>query len=677
METGRKTWPWVFVGMLTVLVTGCILRVEGLANLSAWVDECAFYFLGVDDLATYLDIMRFWAPDNTMLYYRLFYGWHLIFGDSLFAMRMLTVVAGLVSIPLAWLIGRRVFGEWAAWFAAICFAISPFQIWHAQSIRPYGLCIPFVLLAIYALLRVRDGWPWWVLAWLCNVVLLWLHPFMAFVLPAQVLYLWALRPHGFRKATLWSVAQLPVLVPPFLSVRPYLVNVPEAGVDHFYLPTLRSTLVDLLGDDVSRYSGEFPISTPAWLAAMPQLERLAPSLGVLLIALFGVLTIYALVHVVIRVREGDPGPLLIALVALAPVLILVTLSYVWRPCVETRHTPYASIAVYLLAGAALMAIPQRWLRRLLAFATVALLAFESAFYVTGGTHTAWREASRLVATEEKPGDTVLVRGIIPWAFYSYQANRVPHNAPVEPARTLTALAERTIAKLEGGETTRVWAIIEMPFIGLGDTYSALEPQFAPRGITQRYTELPGMLGISVGEYALSAPAEGGAPAVFRCPSMTDYVHMLEVIGLGDLEPEAHEAAVNALARVVDIPIPLGKNSAFLLAMLLAEHGEYRLVEAFARYAIEFNPRYGSAHFALGVALAGKNAPQAALASFEEAFALDPALDQLYRPLVEAVFVSADVEAAARALQRLAPTGFPYPALAQIAREYLPGTQRFL
>lgn len=663
--------------MLLLLAAGLALRVEGLGNLSAWVDECAYYFLDAPDFGTYFAIVKFWAPDNVMLYYILFYGWHLLFGDSLFAMRMLTVVFGLMAIPLAWAIGRRVYNERAGWIAAVCVAISPFQIWHAQSIRPYGLCIPIVLLALYALLRVREGKQWWVLAWLCNLLLLWLHPFMAFLLPAQVLYVLALRPHGFRKAVCWSLAQVPVLLPPFLWMRPYLVNVPEAEADHLALPGLRTVLIDLVGDDVMRLSGEFPITQPAWLAELPHGPLWAQYNGIALMVLLAVLALAALPSVARRLRDGDPAPFLLAATAAVPVLLLAVLSHVWRPCLEMRYTPYAPIALYILAGAALSGAARPAARALVAAALLALIAFETALYVTGETHTRWRDASRIIATQEQPGDLVLVRAPIPRSFHGYLANSTGHHAPARPVRTLTALAQDTVAHLQRRATpgapghARVWAVIELPFLTQDQVRATLNASLTPAGIQQEYIVLPGMTGMLLGTFT----APGGGTAAVLPLTPPEVLHacagLLAQVGLGELPEEEAAGAAEALARVIEIPVPLGKNTAFVLSVFLAEEGEYTLASAFAAHAIHLNPRYGAAHFAQGIAQAGAAHTEAALEAFGHAFALDTNLRRLYAPLVAALYREMDPVTARAELRRLAPTGFPYKAMERLAHTVLP------
>ncbi len=78
-------------------------------------------------------------------------------GGSAGDIRFISVAAGVLCIPLAWAIMRRIAGEFAAAAAALLVATSPQHIAISQYARAYALLILFLLCAFYCLLRARHS----------------------------------------------------------------------------------------------------------------------------------------------------------------------------------------------------------------------------------------------------------------------------------------------------------------------------------------------------------------------------------------------------------------------------------------------------------------------------------------------------------------------------------------
>jgi 4-amino-4-deoxy-L-arabinose transferase-like glycosyltransferase len=76
-------------------------------------------------------------------------------GTSEFALRLLPALLGILSVPLLYLLFRRVAGERAAGWAALLMALSPWHLFWSQNARYY------TLLLVIALLLYRLVWDWW------------------------------------------------------------------------------------------------------------------------------------------------------------------------------------------------------------------------------------------------------------------------------------------------------------------------------------------------------------------------------------------------------------------------------------------------------------------------------------------------------------------------------------
>ncbi|MBC7262726.1 MAG: glycosyltransferase family 39 protein [Chloroflexi bacterium] len=103
-------------------------------------------------------------------------------GESVFALRMLGVMAGVLMVPLLFLLGQRLFSKQAGLATAFLGALSPFHVWYSQDARTYSLLIALSLISVYALLRMRDHLAsrsqrvMWVGAWvLAGVTMLYTH----------------------------------------------------------------------------------------------------------------------------------------------------------------------------------------------------------------------------------------------------------------------------------------------------------------------------------------------------------------------------------------------------------------------------------------------------------------------------------------------------------------------
>jgi len=668
--------------LAAIMALGVLLRVHRLDDQSAWCDELNFFFLPVADFKTYMSIIQLWCPDNVPLYYVLFYAWSRVFGISLVAARMLTVACGVACIPLVYAIGRRVSGVRAAQIAAVCVALSPFQIWHAQSMRPYGVCIPLVLVSMYALLRAREA-PrlWYAVALAANLLLLWTHAFMAFLLPVQALFLLGIRPNGLGRAVGWGLAHVFIVIPPYLWLSPRLLNVPEASSDHFSLPGLWRVLSDLVGDDVMRYSSEFPIADPTWTAYLPRYALWQQSVGIGFMVLFGLLALCAIPKAAARWRKGKPGLLLVLGTATLPVLMLVCLSYLWRPAIETRHTAYCSAALYIAVASVIASIRRPRVRHLVLAAVLVLLGLELAFYLPAVSRTSWRAAARHIQQRQRPEDIILVKGIIHWAPDTFRANQIDHSIPVIPGHTIEAVCEKTAAFFasQGPERTTgnnggcVWAVIEMAFLYPHVLQEIFADCLGPVGVTASYVYWPGMQGILLCRFTRNAPwiVRSATASTDRAVSLTDYEAILDDLGLADSRAGQRKRAVDALRRTVDIPFPMGKNTYAELSTVLSEERAYEMAETCARRAIAMQPEYGWAHFALGLALAGKGDTPEALDVFRRAFSLDHVLESLYGDLVHALYEQPNADEATREMDRLAETGFPYPTLRRLFLAELP------
>lgn len=90
------------------------------------------------------------------LTYMLFRFWGIIFGtQSEFSLRLLPVFFNLLGIPAIYALAKRISKqENVALIAAFLWAIHPFEIWHAQDFRNYGIWAGLSVMTLWLGLRV-------------------------------------------------------------------------------------------------------------------------------------------------------------------------------------------------------------------------------------------------------------------------------------------------------------------------------------------------------------------------------------------------------------------------------------------------------------------------------------------------------------------------------------------
>jgi uncharacterized membrane protein len=141
-------------------------------------------------------------PEHSPLYYVAVRLWCAIVPHTVGFVRQLSAWIGLLVLPLTYWLARELFEQpRVAQIATGLAAISPVYVHYAQEAREYSLWTVAILFASAVLIRAigphhptlrparwTSRWPWW-LAYAAGVaLLLYAHPFSAFVLLAHGIY---------------------------------------------------------------------------------------------------------------------------------------------------------------------------------------------------------------------------------------------------------------------------------------------------------------------------------------------------------------------------------------------------------------------------------------------------------------------------------------------------------
>ncbi len=136
-------------------------------------------------------------------------------GHSVLWLRLPSLIAGELSIPVMYLLGVRTVGRRAALVATALTTLSPFMIYYSTEARAYGVMMLLVMGSTLAMLLALDTRrpAWWVLYAVCSCGAVYTHVTSVFVLAAQFLWLCWARPEARRAAVIANLGAVAGLAP--------------------------------------------------------------------------------------------------------------------------------------------------------------------------------------------------------------------------------------------------------------------------------------------------------------------------------------------------------------------------------------------------------------------------------------------------------------------------------
>jgi 4-amino-4-deoxy-L-arabinose transferase-like glycosyltransferase len=182
-DTGANTALLILAG---VIVIGLVLRVA--VPRGIWLDEAISIHQARLPLHGMLHTL-YWGDRQPPLYPLTLWATIRVFGHGEFAVRLPSLIAGTLAIPVLYELGRELYDRRTGLLAAAFAAISPLLIWYSQEVRMYMFVTFFGLLALLMQLRViRSGsMRNWALYILATAGLLWSHYFGLLVVGVQQL----------------------------------------------------------------------------------------------------------------------------------------------------------------------------------------------------------------------------------------------------------------------------------------------------------------------------------------------------------------------------------------------------------------------------------------------------------------------------------------------------------
>ena len=442
-----------------IIYLAAFLRVLSLGEKSFWLDEATSLAIARLDWSSFLAIVTHREPGMS-LYYAILHFWRRL-GESEAAIRGLSVFPAVATLPVVHLIGKRTAGVAVGLLAALLLALNALDIRYAQEARGYSLLIFLTTLATFLFIKgiERPSRGLWAGYAATAALAIYTHFFAAFVIAAHLVSLAALRPRDIPvralAASLSGIAALvlPLVIAAWDAVR----SVPALPAPS--LPGLYYTLMAITGAGGVWLLVAYALSC---LAASPPIGRTWASARA-------------------SVEAWRYGLVVAWLVM--PIVLALGISFI-TPILSARYLVVCLPPLSLLAAIGLASIRPRW-ACIGATAVVAALAIHGIVgYFVYFPKEDWRDATRFVMSQGRPGDALLFYPLYDREPFDYYHDRLGGAGPavVFPEQPyVPAIARGIPIAAEPGETLldrlparypRVWLILGRDQLSSREGYQA-------------------------------------------------------------------------------------------------------------------------------------------------------------------------------------------------------------
>lgn len=171
-----------------ILILALVLRAIKL-DQSFWLDE-AINVVNAQNLPLWEYLTRYPIGDfHPPLYFAILWIWSHLFGFTEWVVRIPSVIFGIASVFMTYLLGKLIFEKKVALLAGLFLSLSPLHVYYSQEARMYSLAAFSVALSFYFLIRLKDGLRFfW--GYIFSLILVIFSDYLAyFILPAQFVFI--------------------------------------------------------------------------------------------------------------------------------------------------------------------------------------------------------------------------------------------------------------------------------------------------------------------------------------------------------------------------------------------------------------------------------------------------------------------------------------------------------
>jgi len=379
----------IIILMITVL--GLFLRLTFLDLKSVWLDEAASFCFAKESP---LDLPRLLgSTDNHPPLYYLILHFFLQYGSNEFILRLSSIIAGTLTIPVVYLLGKKLFSPLIGLLSSTLMTLSPMHIYYSQEARMYPLFTLLTVSSIYFFIDFSNRKPN-CKSWIGYVGLatlsLYTHYFGLLLLGLSLVYvvfIYVWKKLFIKNILSYGAAFLTVLLV-FSPWMPYMMRQPrlsEIGID-LNLHAVNSLLwkYGVLFNDISLFwSSHHPtIGSPTFTVLLRSL----------ILMIFLTLSFKGVLACLKRKRQNGLLPILLI------ILSIFTLSAAFLCGIKVWHSKYFTYLIpFYLITVSMGAMEMK--NRIVAFLMLTLILMTCAysiFYNYGREVEDWRSTVEFV-----------------------------------------------------------------------------------------------------------------------------------------------------------------------------------------------------------------------------------------------------------------------------------------
>lgn len=203
-EAISSTWRLSALVVTVLTAAGAFIRVQ-VADQSLFADELSTYWIVTGrGLGSVLSTVYSHAEISPPAFFVA--SWLTTqLGDGPEFVRLPSLIAGIATIPLIYLLGLRLVDRATGTVAAALTTFSPFMIYYSADARGYALMMFLVALSTFTMLNAADSRRvhWWVAYAIATCAVVYTHYTGVFVLGAQLSWLLWAHPTA-RRTALWA-----------------------------------------------------------------------------------------------------------------------------------------------------------------------------------------------------------------------------------------------------------------------------------------------------------------------------------------------------------------------------------------------------------------------------------------------------------------------------------------
>ncbi len=452
-----KGWKWYGVLLLIVLLAFARGAYD-LGGQSLWWDESLSLYRATHSVPFILSnqiilsdgfIEAPTIDNHPPLYFLLLHSAIGLFGQSEFALRLPSLIFGVLIVPLLFAVGRRLANRSVGMWAALLGAISSMYLWYIHEVRMYTMITFLGLLSVYALwaalfdpriaARPVNRKTWLAVYVVCAGAMLATHYLSLVLLVGEGVFL---LPFARRLPRRWLIAcGLGLLLVSLPLLRYVSTSLPSGEVFGYGFVPLAGLLRDLL------HSFSLGLSVSVERSLPVELVFLGLFVGGWLYLLLG------------AGRERRAKAWLLFTCLAVPVAAMYLASFLRPAYMSSRHLMIISPFFYLAVAVGLAALRRRWLPALVIAAAVVMgsAAWSSYNFLWSGDyvrgdHRAW---GAYLQAHFQPGDVVILDPPQILELYRYYAG---DDRPWVGLPRINAPAAETLRALETlrGDYQRLW-----------------------------------------------------------------------------------------------------------------------------------------------------------------------------------------------------------------------------